>query len=165
MKIQIPDYIQVLIDLLNQNGYSAYVVGGAIRNALLELPIHDYDLTTDATPQEMLQVFSNYRVFQTGIQHGTITVLSNKQPVEITTFRSESIYEDHRHPSGFPLQHQRHRIALCGRKRGLPPVGRRSVPLPRQQQRHHVQPFHARQFAVYAVAAVAPALPRLQYAV
>ena len=94
MKIQIPDYIQVLIDLLNQNGYSAYVVGGAIRNALLELPIHDYDLTTDATPQEMLQVFSNYRVFQTGIQHGTITVLSNKQPVEITTFRSESIYED-----------------------------------------------------------------------
>ena len=100
MKIQIPDYIQVLIDLLNQNGYSAYVVGGAIRNALLELPIHDYDLTTDATPQEMLQVFSNYRVFQTGIQHGTITVLSNKQPVEITTFRSESIYEDHRHPSG-----------------------------------------------------------------
>ena len=76
MKIQIPDYIQVLIDLLNQNGYSAYVVGGAIRNALLELPIHDYDLTTDATPQEMLQVFSNYRVFQTGIQHGTITVLS-----------------------------------------------------------------------------------------
>ena len=100
MQIQIPDYIQVLIDLLNQNGYSAYVVGGAIRNALLELPIHDYDLTTDATPQEMLQVFSNYRVFQTGIQHGTITVLSNKQPVEITTFRSENVYEDHRHPSG-----------------------------------------------------------------
>ena len=60
MKIQIPDYIQVLIDLLNQNGYSAYVVGGAIRNALLELPIHDYDLTTDATPEKMLQVFSNY---------------------------------------------------------------------------------------------------------
>ena len=100
MKIQIPDYIQVLIDLLNKNGYSAYVVGGAIRNAFLELPIHDYDLTTDATPKEMLQVFSNYRVFQTGIQHGTITVLSNKQPVEITTFRSENIYEDHRHPSG-----------------------------------------------------------------
>ncbi|MBF1115868.1 MAG: phosphohydrolase, partial [Solobacterium sp.] len=46
MKIQIPDYIQVLIDLLNQNHYSAYVVGGAIRNALLGLPIHDYDLTT-----------------------------------------------------------------------------------------------------------------------
>ena len=100
MKIQIPDYIQALIDLLNQNGYSAYVVGGAIRNALLELPIHDYDLTTDATPEKMLQVFSNYRVFQTGIQHGTITVLSNKQPVEITTFRSENSYEDHRHPSG-----------------------------------------------------------------
>ena len=100
MQIHIPDYIQVLIDLLNQNGYCAYVVGGAIRNALLELPIHDYDLTTDATPEKMLQVFSNYRVFQTGIQHGTITVLSNKQPVEITTFRSENIYEDHRHPSG-----------------------------------------------------------------
>ena len=100
MKIQIPDYIQVLIDLLNQNHYSAYVVGGAIRNALLELPIHDYDLTTDATPDEMLQVFSSHRVLKTGIQHGTITVLSKGQPVEITTFRSENVYEDHRHPSG-----------------------------------------------------------------
>ena len=100
MQIQIPDYIQVLIDLLNQNHYSAYVVGGAIRNALLGLPIHDYDLTTDATPDEMLQVFSTHRVFKTGIQHGTITVLSNGQPVEITTFRSENVYEDHRHPSG-----------------------------------------------------------------
>ena len=100
MKIQIPDYIQVLIDLLNQNHYSAYVVGGAIRNALLELPIHDYDLTTDATPDEMLQVFSSHRVLKTGIQHGTITVLSKGHPVEITTFRSENVYEDHRHPSG-----------------------------------------------------------------
>ena len=100
MQIQIPDYIQVLIDLLNQNHYSAYVVGGAIRNALLGLPIHDYDLTTDATPDEMLQVFSTHRVFKTGIQHGTITVLSNGHPVEITTFRSENVYEDHRHPSG-----------------------------------------------------------------
>ena len=100
MKIQIPDYIQVLIDLLNQNYYSAYVVGGAIRNALLELPIHDYDLTTDATPDEMLQVFSSHRVLKTGIQHGTITVLSKGHPVEITTFRSENVYEDHRHPSG-----------------------------------------------------------------
>ena len=100
MKIQIPDYIQTLIDLLNQNHYSAYVVGGAIRNALLGLPIHDYDLTTDATPDEMLQVFSTHRVFKTGIQHGTITVLSKGQPVEITTFRSENVYEDHRHPSG-----------------------------------------------------------------
>ena len=81
MKIQIPDYIQVLIDLLNQNHYSAYVVGGAIRNALLELPIHDYDLTTDATPDEMLQVFSSHRVLKTGIQHGTITVLSKGHPV------------------------------------------------------------------------------------
>ena len=100
MQIQIPDYIQVLIDLLNQNHYSAYVVGGAIRNALLGLPIHDYDLTTDATPDEMLQVFSTHRMFKTGIQHGTITVLSKGQPVEITTFRSENVYEDHRHPSG-----------------------------------------------------------------
>ena len=100
MQIQIPDYIQVLINLLNQNHYSAYVVGGAIRNALLGLPIHDYDLTTDATPDEMLQVFSTQRVFKTGIQHGTITVLSKGHPVEITTFRSENIYEDHRHPSG-----------------------------------------------------------------
>ena len=107
MKIQIPEYIQVLIDLLNQNHYNAYVVGGAIRNALLGLPIHDYDLTTDATPDEMLQVFSSYRLFKTGIQHGTITILSKGQPVEITTFRSENTYEDHRHHSLILRQHRR----------------------------------------------------------
>ena len=92
MKIQIPDYIQVLIDLLNQNHYSAYVVGGAIRNALLELPIHDYDLTTDATPDEMLQVFSSHRVLKTGIQHGTITVLSINNNIFEKKFRQASIY-------------------------------------------------------------------------
>ena len=53
MKIQIPEYIQVLIDLLNQNHYNAYVVGGAIRNAILGLQIHDYHLTTEATPEEI----------------------------------------------------------------------------------------------------------------
>lgn len=73
-------------------------MGGAIRSYLLHLPIHDYDLTTNALPEEMKTVFSDLHSFDTGIQHGTLTVLSDHHPVEITTYRKDSTYEDHRHP-------------------------------------------------------------------
>ncbi|NCB33292.1 MAG: CCA tRNA nucleotidyltransferase [Erysipelotrichia bacterium] len=94
----LPEYAEIAIRILEENGHSAYVVGGAVRNALLKLPVHDYDLTTDATPAEMTAVFHNFRIIPTGIRHGTITVMISQHPVEITTFRTETAYEDHRHP-------------------------------------------------------------------
>ena len=96
--ILLPDYVLKAMNALNESGYECYVVGGAIRSALLHLPVHDYDLTTNALPEEMKKVFRNWHTFDTGIQHGTITVLSDHHPLEITTYRKDSTYKDHRHP-------------------------------------------------------------------
>lgn len=98
MKLEIPGYVTVLMDQLNNNGYECYVVGGAVRSLLLGLPVHDYDLTTNALPQQMNQVFASYKTIDTGLKHGTLTVLSSHHPVEITTYRKDSTYQDHRHP-------------------------------------------------------------------
>ena len=98
MTITIPNAVQALLDLLNENNYLAYLVGGCLRDALLGIPVHDYDITTDATPMQMKEIFKNERCFATGETHGTLTVLKDNLPVEITTFRSEGNYSDHRHP-------------------------------------------------------------------
>jgi tRNA nucleotidyltransferase (CCA-adding enzyme) len=94
----LPGYVETAIQTLNDAGHQAYTVGGAVRNALLNRPVHDYDLTTDATPEEMQQIFSAYRTIPTGIRHGTLTVLIDQVPLEITTFRIDTSYQDHRHP-------------------------------------------------------------------
>lgn len=99
MKIEIPAYVQTLIKLLETHHFQAFVVGGAIRNTLLNLPVHDYDLTTEATPDQMLEVFKDYPVIETGKKFGTLTVLIEHHPIEVTTFRSENSYIDHRCPS------------------------------------------------------------------
>lgn len=96
--MEIPAYVTALLKQLNIHGYEAYVVGGAVRSSLLHEPVHDYDLTTNALPEEILQVFSHFHCIPTGMQHGTITVVIDRHPVEITTYRKDSTYEDHRHP-------------------------------------------------------------------
>ena len=96
--IKLPDYVTKAMKALNDSGYECYVVGGAIRSAVLDMPVHDYDLTTDALPSQMKEIFHNWHTFDTGIQHGTITVLSDHHPLEITTYRKDSTYQDHRHP-------------------------------------------------------------------
>ncbi len=98
MKLEIPEYVSILIKKLNESGYECFVVGGAIRSMLLNKPVHDYDLTTNALPQETKQVFQSFHTIDTGLQHGTVTVVSNHIPVEITTYRKETEYKDHRHP-------------------------------------------------------------------
>jgi len=98
MKIEIPGYVTELMEVLYRHNYESYVVGGALRNILLGLDVHDYDLTTNALPEEMEEVFSSWRTIETGIKHGTLTVLSHHHPVEITTYRLDAGYQDHRHP-------------------------------------------------------------------
>lgn len=83
---------------LSQAGYPAYLVGGAVRDALMGCPCHDLDVTTSATPEEVKAVFSHLSVIETGIAHGTVTVLFPQGGVEITTFRTEAGYSDHRRP-------------------------------------------------------------------
>lgn len=99
MEIFIPDYVKYILEKLEAAGYEAYIVGGCVRDALLGIEPKDYDVTTSALTSEMMQVFSNDRVIETGILHGTITVLSQGNPIEITTFRIDGDYDDHRHPN------------------------------------------------------------------
>lgn len=98
MKYTLPSYVTEPIRMLNEAGYEAYLVGGAVRSMVLNRQIHDYDITTSATPSETEQVFHDYRVIETGIKHGTVTVISKGIPLEITTYRTEGTYQDHRHP-------------------------------------------------------------------
>ncbi len=94
----LPDEIRTCISMLNDRGYKAYVVGGAVRDHLMSRKINDYDVCTDALPHEVEAVFSGYRVIETGIKHGTVTVLIGASSVEITTFRTDGSYSDGRHP-------------------------------------------------------------------
>lgn len=93
-----PEAIREALERLEQAGYEAWLVGGCVRDRLMGREVHDYDLTTAATPAEVEAVFAGEKVIETGIAHGTVTVLLRAQPVEITTFRAESGYSDHRHP-------------------------------------------------------------------
>lgn len=86
------------IRLLKSNGYEAYLVGGCVRDMLMGAYAHDYDITTSATPSEMIKVFEKYRTIETGIRHGTLTVIINDESLEITTYRIDGEYKDNRHP-------------------------------------------------------------------
>jgi len=96
--MKVPKYIQEILEILNQQGYQAYIVGGAVRDVLLGKQPVDYDIATSALPEEVLSLFSSFHCIETGIKHGTITVINQKHPIEITTFRKDSNYLDHRHP-------------------------------------------------------------------
>ena len=94
----LPKNIQNFIDLLEAAGFSAYAVGGCVRDACLGRNPHDYDLCTGALPAQTKAVFRDYRLVLAGEKHGTVTVITEDGPVEITTFRTEGGYRDNRHP-------------------------------------------------------------------
>ena len=96
--IAFPKCVSVLLDRLESVGFEAYLVGGCVRNALMGRECHDYDITTSALPEEIKQVFSDMRIVETGIKHGTVTVISEEITAEITTYRTDGIYTDRRHP-------------------------------------------------------------------
>ena len=96
--ITLPDAVKTALDALHANGFEAYIVGGCVRDSLMGNTPKDYDITTNALPEQTKDVFKKYRVIETGIKHGTITVLINRMPLEITTYRIDSGYKDNRHP-------------------------------------------------------------------
>lgn len=95
-KIKIPDELKKMNEIFSQNGFEAYLVGGAVRDMLLGKKADDWDVTTNAKPEEVMKIFR--RVIPTGIDHGTVTVHFSGQEIEVTTFRTESDYSDGRHP-------------------------------------------------------------------
>lgn len=97
MKIQLPEKVNQIIHTLQAHGFEAYAVGGCVRDSILGRVPDDWDITTSATPLETKALFP--RTFDTGIEHGTITVLIDKDAFEVTTYRVDGKYEDSRHPS------------------------------------------------------------------
>ena len=93
---KIPQNVNFVLDRLNQNGYKAYIVGGCVRDFLLSVTPHDFDITTSAKPQEIISLFE--KTIPTGIKHGTVTVIQNGEAIEVTTFRTEGAYTDNRRP-------------------------------------------------------------------
>ena len=99
--MQIPNKTEAVLARLTAGGYRAYAVGGCVRDTLLGRTPGDWDICTSALPQETRACFPECRVVETGLKHGTLTVLWQGEPFEITTFRREGGYADHRHPTLF----------------------------------------------------------------
>ncbi|MDD4844836.1 MAG: CCA tRNA nucleotidyltransferase, partial [Anaerotignum sp.] len=93
----LPEDVQYILKTLNQEGHEAYIVGGCVRDTILHTPPKDWDITTSAQPEQTKKLFP--RTFDTGIQHGTVTVVLNHTNYEVTTYRIEGAYEDCRRPS------------------------------------------------------------------
>ena len=98
MNLYLPDYVRVCIDALEEAGFEAWAVGGCVRDACLGRTPNDYDICTNALPDETREVFRDYEMFLAGLKHGTVSVLSQGNVIEITTFRTEGEYLDSRHP-------------------------------------------------------------------
>ena len=96
--MKLPDHIALCIRRLEDAGFAAYVVGGCIRDSVLGLTPHDYDLCTAATPEQLRALFADHPLVLSGEKHGTVSVVMEHQLVEITTFRTEGGYLDNRHP-------------------------------------------------------------------
>jgi tRNA nucleotidyltransferase (CCA-adding enzyme) len=97
MQIQLPEKVHKIIDTLEEAGFEAYAVGGCVRDSILGREPDDWDITTSAKPEEMKRLFP--RTVDTGIKHGTVTVLLGGEGFEVTTYRIDGTYEDGRHPS------------------------------------------------------------------
>lgn len=98
MKINIPQNANFIINALKASGYQAYAVGGCVRNALLGLYPHDWDICTNAKPDEMKAVFRDFDTHDFGLKHGTLVVMVEGDAFEVTTYRIDGVYADNRHP-------------------------------------------------------------------
>lgn len=96
MRIEIPDGAKYIIDTLEKAGYEAYIVGGCVRDCVLGLTPDDWDITTDAEPLQVKSLFR--RTVDTGLQHGTVTIMKGDESYEVTTYRTDGDYSDGRHP-------------------------------------------------------------------
>lgn len=97
--MKLPPQVNTAFALLDAAGYEAFLVGGAVRDYVRSgSPAKDWDITTNALPEQVEEVFAGYRLIETGLKHGTVTVVIDHEPLEITTYRIDGDYTDHRHP-------------------------------------------------------------------
>lgn len=105
LRIDIPPNIKHALDSLKHAGYEAYIVGGCVRDSLLGIIPNDFDITTSALPCEIKRAFDGFRTIDTGMAYGTVTVIINETTIEITTFRTDGVYSDNRHPNSVAFTH------------------------------------------------------------
>lgn len=98
LKIDLPEGVKKIIDILSKNGYEAFVVGGCVRDSIIGIKPNDWDITTSAKPDEIMSCFREYKIIPTGLKHGTVTVIIDGEQYEITTYRIDGKYSDGRHP-------------------------------------------------------------------
>lgn len=98
MKIYLPKVVKFIIDRIYEYGYEAFIVGGCIRDYISGITPNDYDITTNATPNKIMDIFKEFKLIKNGIKHGTVGILIDGDIYEITTYRIESEYEDSRRP-------------------------------------------------------------------
>lgn len=98
MKLQIPKDVEYIINKIYDNGHEAFIVGGCVRDSIIGLKPNDYDITTSAKPNEIMNIFKNEKIIETGIKHGTVTLIKNGIEYEITTYRIDGEYNDNRRP-------------------------------------------------------------------
>ena len=98
MEFVLPEAIKKAMAIMKENGYESFVVGGSVRDFLMGKTPSDFDITTNATPEQTKECFLGFKVIETGIKHGTVTVLIDHEPIEITTYRIDGKYTDNRHP-------------------------------------------------------------------
>lgn len=108
IKIDIPSTVEWILNTLNTSGYEAYVVGGCVRDAIMHIPPHDWDICTSAFPEEIMEVFKDCKIIPTGLKHGTITVVIHGTGYEITTYRKDGDYSDGRHPDNVEFTNDLH---------------------------------------------------------
>ena len=98
MRGVLASHVAEIVDGLASHGYEAYCVGGCVRDTLLGAVPKDWDVCTNATPGQVVACFSGWRVLETGLRHGTVTIMAGGQPIEVTTYRVDGMYTDHRRP-------------------------------------------------------------------
>mgnify|MGYP001032546352 CR=1 FL=1 len=98
MKMDLPPKVKYIIDKIYENNYEAYIVGGCVRDSILGFEPNDYDITTSATPKVIKEIFRDFKCIDIGIEHGTVSVVIDDDIYEITTYRIEGEYKDHRRP-------------------------------------------------------------------
>ena len=99
VRFELPPPVRFALDMLNAAGYSAYIVGGSVRDFVMHRTPGDFDVTTSAKPEQVISVFRDCRIVETGLKHGTVTLVRNGMNIEITTYRIDGDYSDGRHPN------------------------------------------------------------------
>lgn len=99
IRLELPEQVEMILQRLNSNGFQAYVVGGCVRDSIMGIIPHDWDICTSALPDQVIKLFEDQKVIPTGLQHGTVTVIVGGSEYEITTYRMDGEYKDCRHPS------------------------------------------------------------------